>query len=68
MNCEVTNTDGYRETMFNMLSQLKYLDNADREGGEYRSEDVWSGIERVCLVEKDSDDEDDEDEEENGGQ
>jgi len=34
MNCEVTSTDGYRETMFNMLTQLKYLDNADKDGGK----------------------------------
>lgn len=34
MNCEVTSTVGYREAMFNMLPQLKYLDNADRDGGK----------------------------------
>lgn len=34
MNCDVTSTIGYRETMFNMLPQLKYLDNTDREGGK----------------------------------
>jgi len=50
MNCEVTSTDGYRETMFNMLSQLKYLDNADKDGVEKDSDD---------------EDEDDEDEEDN---
>jgi hypothetical protein len=33
MNCEVTTTDAYKETMFNMLPQLKYLDNADKDGG-----------------------------------
>ena len=33
MNCEVTTADGYKETMFNMLPQLKYLDNADKDGG-----------------------------------
>jgi hypothetical protein len=39
MNCEVTSVDGYRETMFNMLSQLKYLDNADKDGGKNGKED-----------------------------
>ncbi len=34
MNCEVTSVDGYRETMFNMLPQLKYLDNADKDAGK----------------------------------
>ena len=34
MNCEVTTVDGYKETMFNMLPPLKYLDNADKEGGK----------------------------------
>jgi hypothetical protein len=34
MNCEVTSADGYRETMFNMLPQLKYLDNIDKDGGK----------------------------------
>ncbi|UJR13300.1 hypothetical protein I4U23_000318 [Adineta vaga] len=48
MNCEVTNVDGYRETMFSMLPQLKYLDNADKDGVEKDS---------------DNEDDDDEDEE-----
>ncbi|CAF3510595.1 unnamed protein product [Rotaria sp. Silwood1] len=39
MNCEVTSVDGYRETMFNMLPQLKYLDNADKDGVEKDSDD-----------------------------
>jgi len=34
MNCEVTTVDGYKETMFNMLPQLKHLDNADKDGGK----------------------------------
>jgi hypothetical protein len=34
MNCEVTSVDGYRETMFNILPQLKYLDNADKDAGK----------------------------------
>jgi hypothetical protein len=34
MNCDVTKIDGYKETMFEMLPQLKYLDNADKEGGK----------------------------------
>lgn len=39
MNCEVTSTDGYRETVFNMLPQLKFLDNIDKDGVERDSED-----------------------------
>jgi hypothetical protein len=34
MNCEVTSVDNYRATMFNMLPQLKYLDNTDNDGGK----------------------------------
>lgn len=34
MNCEVTKTDGYKETMFDILPQLKYLDNANKDGGK----------------------------------
>jgi hypothetical protein len=33
MNCEVTKVDGYKQTMFDILPQLKYLDNADQNGG-----------------------------------
>jgi len=51
MNCEVTSTAGYRETMFNMLPQLKYLDNADKEDVEKDSDD------------EDDEDEDEEDNE-----
>ena len=34
MNCEVTKLDDYRQTIFQILSQLKYLDNVDKEGGK----------------------------------
>lgn len=39
MNCDVTKADGYRETMFDMLPQLKYLDNSDKAGVEKDSDD-----------------------------
>ncbi|CAF1427998.1 unnamed protein product [Rotaria magnacalcarata] len=55
MNCEVTSVDGYRETMFNMLPQLKYLDNADRSGVEKDSDD------------EDDDEDELEEDNENGG-
>jgi hypothetical protein len=76
MNCEVTSTDGYRETVFNMLPQLKYLDNVDKDGGKNDENFVDFNILILicfCLVEKDSDDEDDdenddeEEDDENGG-
>jgi hypothetical protein len=50
--------------MFNMLSQLKYLDNADKDGGKNGKEDFLCYWFFFYLVEKDSDDEDDEDEDE----
>ncbi|CAF1274102.1 unnamed protein product [Adineta ricciae] len=38
-NCEVTTIDGYREAVFNILPQLKYLDNIDKTGVERDSDD-----------------------------
>ncbi len=43
MNCEVTTIDGYKETMFNMLPQLKHLDNADKDGGKGKKKDFLDG-------------------------
>jgi hypothetical protein len=65
MNCEVTSVDGYRETMFNILPQLKYLDNVDKDGGKKKENFLYfdNSFLIFCLVEKDSDDEDDDDEE-----
>ncbi|XP_076728816.1 acidic leucine-rich nuclear phosphoprotein 32 family member B-like [Callospermophilus lateralis] len=33
-NCEVTNLNDYRESVFRLLPQLTYLDGCDREDGE----------------------------------
>ena len=33
MNCQVTKLEGYKQTIFNILPQLKYLDNEDKDGG-----------------------------------
>ncbi|CAF1604015.1 unnamed protein product, partial [Adineta ricciae] len=64
MNCEVTNVDGYKETMFNMLPQLKYLDNADKDGVEKDSDDEDDDDDD----EEENDNEDDDDEEDEYGE
>jgi len=67
MNCEVTSVDGYREIMFNMLPQLKYLDNADKDAGKNKENFSSFRLSSVVLVERDSEDEDDDDDEEDDG-
>ena len=60
INCEVTQQDHYRQTMFNLLPQLKYLDNRDRSGGLVSSL-LFSFISTniiFILVEKDTDEDD----------
>ncbi|CAF1243024.1 unnamed protein product [Adineta steineri] len=63
MNCEVTSIDGYRETMFNMLTQLKFLDNADKEGVEKYSDDEDDDDEEEEGNENGASDDEDNDEE-----
>ncbi|CAF1342088.1 unnamed protein product [Adineta steineri] len=63
MNCEVTTIDGYKETMFNMLPQLKYLDNADKDGVEKDSDDEDDDDEEEDNENGDDDEEEDEYEE-----
>ena len=47
MNCEVIKTEGYRETMFETLPQLKYLDNADKQGGKINRRNIQWKIELI---------------------
>jgi len=53
-NCEVTNTEGYKEKVFELLDGLLYLDGFDKNGQEADLEDG----------EDDSEDDDDEEDEE----
>jgi hypothetical protein len=62
MNCEVTKLDGYQDTMFQLLPQLKYLDNADKNGGSWHRLFTCPFDVNLIAVEKDSDDDDDDDE------
>jgi len=64
MNCDVTKIDGYRQTMFTMLPQLKYLDNADKDGVEKDSDDEDEEDLENGDGDEDDDEDDDEDEEE----
>ncbi len=38
-NCDVTNSDGYREKIFELLPNLKYLDCCDKDGQEEEEEE-----------------------------
>jgi len=58
-NCEVTNTEGYKEKVFELLDGLLYLDGFDKNGQEA---DVEDG-EEDSEGDEDDDDEDDEEEE-----
>ncbi|XP_076082089.1 acidic leucine-rich nuclear phosphoprotein 32 family member A-like isoform X1 [Mytilus galloprovincialis] len=59
-NCEVTNEEEYKDRVFELLSQLKYLDGYDQNDEEAEDEDDDDG-------EVDGDDDDDEDGEVEGG-
>ncbi|XP_067872517.1 acidic leucine-rich nuclear phosphoprotein 32 family member B-like isoform X2 [Heterodontus francisci] len=58
-NCEVTNLNDYRDSMFKLLPQLTYLDGYDQDDQEAPDSDVEGDGD--CL--DDDDDEDDDDEE-----
>ena len=51
-NCEVTNLNDYRESVFKLLSQLTYLDGYDREDREAPDSDA-----EVDGVDEEEDDE-----------
>uniref|UniRef100_UPI00398E86ED acidic leucine-rich nuclear phosphoprotein 32 family member A-like isoform X1 n=2 Tax=Pristiophorus japonicus TaxID=55135 RepID=UPI00398E86ED len=57
-NCEVTNLNDYRDSMFKLLPQLTYLDGYDQDDQEAPDSDVEGDGD--CL---DDDDEEDDDEE-----
>uniref|UniRef100_A0A8D1TH13 Acidic leucine-rich nuclear phosphoprotein 32 family member n=2 Tax=Sus scrofa TaxID=9823 RepID=A0A8D1TH13_PIG len=56
-NCEVTNLNDYRESVFKLLPQLSYLDGYDRDDGEAPDSDA-----EVDGVDEEEDDEEGEDE------
>lgn len=60
-NCEVTNLKGYRESIFKLLPQVKYLDGYDAEDRE-ASDSEGDGVDD----EEEEEEEDDEGEEEDG--
>lgn len=57
-NCEVTKVDQYRENVFKLLPDLKYLDGFNAESQEDEEDDEYGGSE-----DDDSDDDDDEEDE-----
>ncbi|XP_052786815.1 acidic leucine-rich nuclear phosphoprotein 32 family member B-like isoform X2 [Mya arenaria] len=73
-NCEVTNAEDYREKVFELLSNLKYLDGYDRDDQEAEDDEDEDGVEdfdeeedgeeeEVVIGGDDDDDDDDDDEE-----
>ncbi|XP_052786816.1 acidic leucine-rich nuclear phosphoprotein 32 family member B-like isoform X3 [Mya arenaria] len=70
-NCEVTNAEDYREKVFELLSNLKYLDGYDRDDQEAEDDEDEDGVEDFDEEEDgeeeeggDDDDDDDDDDEE----
>uniref|UniRef100_H0WTG1 Acidic leucine-rich nuclear phosphoprotein 32 family member n=1 Tax=Otolemur garnettii TaxID=30611 RepID=H0WTG1_OTOGA len=67
-NCEVTNLNDYRESVFKLLPQLNYLDGYDREDQEAPDSDAEvDGVDEVennSLKKQNREDEEDEDSEE----
>ncbi|XP_016078254.1 PREDICTED: acidic leucine-rich nuclear phosphoprotein 32 family member B [Miniopterus natalensis] len=65
-NCEVTNLNDYRESVFKLLPQLTYLDGYDREDREAPDSDAE--VDGVDEEEDDEEGEDEEDEEDEDGE
>uniref|UniRef100_A0ABI7WUU0 Acidic leucine-rich nuclear phosphoprotein 32 family member n=1 Tax=Felis catus TaxID=9685 RepID=A0ABI7WUU0_FELCA len=65
-NCEVTNLNDYRESVFKLLPQLTYLDGYDREDREAPDSDAE--VDGVDEEEEDEEGEDEEDEEDEDGE
>ncbi|KAK2506920.1 hypothetical protein MC885_005682 [Smutsia gigantea] len=65
-NCEVTNLNDYRESVFKLLPQLTYLDGYDREDQEAPDSDFE--VDGVDEEEEDEEGEDEEDEEDEDGE
>ncbi|KAK5855533.1 hypothetical protein PBY51_005630 [Eleginops maclovinus] len=70
-NCEITSLEDYRESVFELLPQVTYLDGFDQEDNEApdseAEDDDEDGEDGVAPV-GDYDDEDDEDEDEDGSE
>ncbi|KAG8512205.1 Acidic leucine-rich nuclear phosphoprotein 32 family member B [Galemys pyrenaicus] len=65
-NCEVTNLNDYRESVFKLLPQLTYLDGYDQEDREAPDSDAE--VDGVDEEEEDEEGEDEEDEEDEDGE
>jgi hypothetical protein len=67
-NCEVTNAEGYREKVFELLDGLLYLDGYDRNDQEAEDDEDddgdLSGHDGVVDLANDDDDDDDEEDDE----
>jgi hypothetical protein len=66
-NCEVTNVEGYREKLFEMLPSLVYLDGFNKENEENEEEDEDDENEDEENGEEGEEDDEDEDDEEEVG-
>ncbi|XP_054980383.1 acidic leucine-rich nuclear phosphoprotein 32 family member B-like [Sorex araneus] len=65
-NCEITNLNDYRESVFKLLPQLTYLDGYDREDREAPDSDTE--VDGADEEEEEEDGEDEEDEEDEDGE
>ncbi|CAF0866658.1 unnamed protein product [Didymodactylos carnosus] len=66
MNCEVTQSDGYPDKIFELLPQLKYLDNVDKNGIEAEDDEELLEDEDEGNEEGTHEEGDDEDDEKTG--
>ncbi|OCU00722.1 hypothetical protein XELAEV_18006502mg [Xenopus laevis] len=67
-NCEVTNLNDYRESVFKLLPQLTYLDGYDREDKEAPDSDAEADGDGVDEEEEDEEGEEEEEDEEEEGE
>lgn len=77
-NCEVTNAEDYREKVFELLTNLKYLDGYDRDDQEAEDDEDEDGGEEEDYDEEedgvedeegdDDDDDDDDGDDDDGGE
>lgn len=68
LNCEISTIENYREQIFGLLPNLKYLDGLDRDGQECEIINGASNDEVCTEAQNENEDETDSDEEEDGNE
>lgn len=67
-NCEVTNADEYREKVFELLPNLKYLDGYDRDDQEAEDDEDEDGVEDYEVDDEEDGLDDEEGDEDDDGE